>query len=450
MRPIVLAVLPPLLALLTLGGAAPLAAQETPGAVEGRVRDEEGAAVYSAAVTLLDGERVLARAETDRLGWYRLDGVPAGLFDLRVARIGHAEVVLGDVTVRPGGTTVVDVTLPRAALAIAGVRVEAERSRDRERFEDLAGVTARELSLEDLKRVPGVAEADPLRAVEVLPGVVSTSDFSSAFHVRGGSADQNLILLDGVPVFSPFHLGGFFGVFNADMVRRAELRSGGFQAEHGGRVSSVLIVESDPGQGIFSVDAGVSLLAARVAVAGGARDVEALGLRTVRARASVRRSYFDVLLKPVFDFPYHLTDLQGVVEAWTEGGDRIRVTAYSGDDVLDLGALDEEDFPLRVDWTWGNDLVGAAWTRPRPGGGALDVSAGATRYGTRLLFPDFADTEFRSRIGQAYMHADLDARPFPAWRTRTGLAIERFEYHNRAASGGTEFGRGDGAGVLTG
>jgi hypothetical protein len=64
-----------------------------------------------------------------------------------------------------------------------------------------------------------------LRAVEVLPGVVSTSDFSSAFNVRGGSADQNLILLDGFPVFNPFHLGGLFSVFNADVLGAAELRA---------------------------------------------------------------------------------------------------------------------------------------------------------------------------------------------------------------------------------
>ncbi|MDX1532430.1 MAG: TonB-dependent receptor, partial [Rhodothermales bacterium] len=441
----------PTIALLVATALLPaaLAAQDA-GTVEGRVRDEAGAAVFAADVTLLDGARAVAGGATDRLGWYRLAPVPPGTYTVRVTRIGHADAVREGVAVAPGEATTVEVVLPRAAVAVEGVRVEAARGRDRERFEELAGVTVREMSLEELKQVPGVAEADPLRAVEVLPGVVSTSDFSAAFHVRGGSADQNLILLDGAPVFSPFHLGGFFSVFNADMVERAELRSGGFPADHGGRVSSILLVESDAGDGRTAVDGGVSVLAARAALGGGVDDVPALGLRTVRARVSARRSYFDALLKPVFDFPYHLTDVQGVVEAWTGAGDRIRVTGYTGDDVLDLRALEDQDFPLRIDWTWGNDVLGLRWTRPRPGGGALDVSAGATRYGTRLRFPDFQDTDFRSRIRQEYLHAQMSGHGAGAWGARGGVALERFRYGNRAVSGGTEFGRGEGSGWLTG
>jgi hypothetical protein len=320
------------------------------------------------------------------------------------------------------------------------------------RFEEIGGVTARELELADLKRVPGVVEADPLRVVEVLPGVVSTSDFSAAFHVRGGSQDQNLVLLDGIPIFSPFHLGGAFSVFNADMLDRAELRSGGFAAEHGGRVSSVLQIESDPGNGRFDVDAGVSLLASRVAVGGGLPRGTAhdLGLANVRWRASARRSYFDWLLKPAFEFPYHLQDVQGVMEGWTRSGDRVRISAYVGDDVLDLTRLDAQDFPLRIDWSWGNDLVGARWTRPRLGGGFLDVRASWSRYGTGLTFPDFGDTDFRSTISQSQARLDYEARPDPRWRIRVGSAVERLAYDNFFATGGTEFARGLGTGWLLG
>ncbi len=434
--------------------AAPLAAQEPPDggpvAVEGRVRDDEGVAVRGASVTLMAGGRVVAGADTDDLGWYHVDGVPAGRYEVVASGIGYAVARAAGVQVAAGAPARVDLTLPRQAVALPGMRVEAVRSRDRERFETLAGATVRELTSEEVKAIPGVAEADPLRAIQVLPGVVSTSDFDAAFHVRGGSSDENLILLDGVPVFSPFHLGGFFSVFNADMVERAELRSGGFPARHGGRVSSVLQVESDPGNGHFAVDGGVSLLAARAAVAGGTHDVAGLGLRSVRGRVSFRRSYFDALLKPFFDFPYHLSDAQGVAEAWTAGGDRIRVTAYAGGDVLDLRRIDPADFPLRVDWRWGNDLAGVTWTRPRPGGGSLEVSAGATGYATRLRFPDFSDTDFRSRIGQAYARADLVGHPSAAWETGAGLSVERLAYHNRAVSGGTDFGRGDGTGWLGG
>jgi hypothetical protein len=254
-----------------------------------------------------------------------------------------------------------------------------------------------------------------------------------------------------VPVFSPFHLGGFFSVFNADMLDRAELQSGGFAAEHGGRVSSVLEIETDAGDGDFAVDGGVSLLASRVAVSGGAPAglADALGHANVHWRASARRSYFDWLLRPAFDFPYHLQDFQGVVEGWTKSGDRLRVTAYTGDDVLDLTRLDPDDFPLRIHWDWGNDLAGVRWTHPRRGG-SLDARVSWSRYATGLTFPDFGDTDFASRITQAQARLDLDTRLSSRLRAKVGLSAERMRYHNRAVSGGTEFATGDGAGTLLG
>lgn len=430
---------------------APWTAAGQSAAVEGRVRDDEGAAVFGALVEIRSADGRVAAAETDRLGFFRMGAVPPGTYTLRGSGFGYAESVQ-PLVVRPGRTEEVALTLPRRAVALEGIQVEAERSRERVRFEEIGGATIRELDLEELKNVPGVAEPDPLRAVEVLPGVISTSDFSAAFHVRGGSQDQNLILLDGVPIFSPFHLGGFFSVFNADMVERAELLSGGFPAEYGGRVSSVLTIESDPGDGEFAVDAGVSLLASRVAVGGGLPTslAEALGHSNLRWRVSARRSYFDVLLKPAFEFPYHLTDLQATVEGWTKGGDRLSLVAYTGEDVLDLTRLDADDFPLRIDWVWGNDLAGIRWTRPRGGGGSLDVRANWSRFASGLVFPDFGDTDFRSTVQQAQVRADFDTRPVPSWRLKTGAVVQRFSYDNLFASGGTEFGQGAGRGSLLG
>jgi hypothetical protein len=427
---------------------APLAAQA--GAVQGRIRDDEGSAVYGAQIRLTRAGTALRSAETDRLGFFRMAGVLPGSYTLAAGGIGYAEAGQA-VAVGPGEVVEVELVLPRRAVEVQGITVGAERSRERLRFEEIGGATVRELELVDLKRVPGIAEADPLRAVEVLPGVVSTSDFSAAFHVRGGSQDQNLILLDGVPVFSPFHLGGFFSVFNADMLDRAELQSGGFPAEHGGRVSSVLQIESDAGDGRFGVDAGVSFLASRAAVSGGVpRSVAgALGLSNIHWKASARRSYFDWLLKPAFEFPYHLQDFQGVAEAWTRRGDRLRITAYSGDDVLDLTQLDE-DFPLRIDWGWGNDVVGARWTHPRRGGGALDARVAWSRYGTGLTFPDFGDTDFRSEVSQLQARLDLDLRPSPVLQLRMGASAERMAYDNLAESGGTEFAAGKGHAILGG
>jgi hypothetical protein len=374
-----------------------------------------------------------------------------GGYTLRVFGIGYGEDTR-EITLQANETLNVEITVQRRAIELAGISVEAAASRERMRFEAVGGATVRELDAAELRAVPGVAEADPIRAVEVLPGVVSTSDFSASFHVRGGSQDQNLILLDGVPIFSPFHLGGLFSVFNVDMLDRVELQSGGFAAEHGGRVSSVLEIESDAGDGAFSVAAGVSLLASRIAVGGLApRSVSsALGQSSIRYRVSARRSYFDVLAKPFLEFPYHLTDFQALVESWSPGGDRIAVTAYSGQDVLSLTRVDDPDFPLRIDWDWGNDLLGVRWTHPREGGGSLDIRANVSQYGTGLGFPDFADTEFSSQIRQGQLRADLDTRPTASLGVQVGTSVERLSYANRFATGGTVFGDGSGTGSLLG
>lgn len=423
-----------------LAVAHPLFAQS--GAVAGRVHTAEGRAVVAAVVAASRAtDTVTVRAtDTDGLGRFRLVDLPSGAWTLRFRHIGYHASDL-DVEIIAGRTTDVDVVLEESPIALPGVSVEVDRQRTN--FQEQAGATRRELTREEMKRIPGVAEADVLRAIELLPGVVSTSDYSSSFNVRGGSADQNLILLDGFPIYNPFHLGGFFSVFNADVVARAEMLAGGFPAEYGGRVASVLNVDSDASGAGTNFDAGVSLLAARLAVGA---DVptglnEALGLGTARLRVSARRSYFDQLFRPFFDFPYHLTDLQGFFEGWTKGGARITLTAYHGRDVLDLAATDS--FPLQVFWDWGNDVVGLRAMRPVGRRTTVDARLGFTRFSTGLRFPDFDDTEFDSRIDQVTARADVEMRGGAAM-LKVGLEADRFAYRNRASSGGTEF-RGTGS-----
>ncbi len=443
--------LAPLL-LVAVGALSPEAGgqEPEPGSIQGRVRDEGGVPVPVVLVRLFrpGSERLVRGAESNHLGFYRLDPVPPGRYVLEVGRLGYG-TQSREVEVGPGQRLDQDFFLSFAPVALEGISVEAERSRERIRFEEQAGLTVRELAGPEIKAIPGLVEADPLRAVDMLPGVVTISDFSSAFNVRGGSADQNLILLDGIPIFNPTHLGGFFSVFNGDMVERAELRSGGFPARFGGRVSSVLDVKTDPGDGSFRMDGGVSLLATRVALGGGLPQgaADGIGFRDVRWRVSGRRSYFDQLLRPVLDFPYHLMDFQGILEGWTAGGSRVSVSAYTGRDVLDLTSLDPASFPLRIDWDWGNDLLGVRWTRPLQDGGWWELRSGFSRFTSGLAFPDFDDTEIRSAIQQGSLEGDLEIRPASSLTLGIGGGARRFGYDNLLATGGTQFLAGAGKGT---
>ena len=404
----------------------------------GRVRSGDGLPIEGAVAELhpaADSTLAVYTLSND-LGFFAFRDLAPGAYVLSVTRIGLTEY-REQVTVEAGPMSI-EVVLNPQAFELEGLTIEAERSRAKTRFEESAGITVQEIEAGDLKSIPVLIEADPLRAVEVLPGVTTVSDFSGSYNVRGGSADQNLILLDEVPIFNPFHLGNIFSVFNADMVDRVELQSGGFPAEYGGRVSSVLTITSDPGDGAFGVDAGISLLATRVAVRGALPEnaAEKLGFTATRWRASARRSYIDVLIKPWADFPYHLTDLQGVFEAWTEGGSRLRFVGYSGRDIVDLSGISDTPIPIR--WWWGNDAIGGSWTHSMGGGASMAVHASFSRFGSDLAFPE-VDTEFQTGIEEATFRADIEQRP--AWATswKSGLSVKRVAYDNGLVGGGSTF-----------
>lgn len=105
-----------------------------------------------------------------------------------------------------------------------------------------------DISIEDIKRVPALlGEVDVIKALQLLPGVQSGTEGASGLYVRGGGPDQNLILLDGTPVYNASHLFGFFSVFNADAIKTVKLIKGGFPARYGGRSSSVLDISLKEG-----------------------------------------------------------------------------------------------------------------------------------------------------------------------------------------------------------
>lgn len=126
------------------------------------------------------------------------------------------------------------------------------------------------LSMQEIKRIPAaMGEPDPLKSIITLPGVTNSGELSSGFNVRGGAADQNLILLDGAPVYADSHMFGFFSIFNADMVSGLELYKGGIPSKFGGRVSSVLDVSQQTGDfENYKVNGGIGLIASRLLVQG--------------------------------------------------------------------------------------------------------------------------------------------------------------------------------------
>ena len=360
---------------------------------------------------------------------------------LTVGRIGYG-AHNQQVTVTPGGVVEVGVALAEQAVPVEGIQVDGLSNRNRMRFGESAAGLPMEMDRARVRSMPGAVEADPVRTVDALPGVTRVSEIGASFNVRGGSADQNLVLLDGVPIFNPFHMLGIFSVFNADMVKRTELRSGGFAPEYGGRASSVLLVESDLGDGKFGVDAGLSLLTSRLSVSGGLPEEvrDGFGLASARWRISGRRSYADILANPVLranleaDFPYYLRDRQFGFEAWTRGGSRLGITYYSGTDAFNLTAFERLEHSGRADeelhsdqdvtWGWGNRALGFSWTRPGSNGGSLDIHGSYSRFEGDFNLSEFASPVLETAIRRFSLGADLERRPTATLRWKSGLALE--------------------------
>jgi hypothetical protein len=361
--------------------------------LRGRVTDATSGAPVAEAIVVVQETRLGTRTDED--GRYRLPGVPAGTRTVVVSRVGYATTTRA-LALRAGETRELDVALAPVTTELRAVRVEAG-TREREQFQRSPDPGLFAVRGETLRTVPVIGEPDVLRVVQLLPGVVATNDFTAGYNVRGGESDQNLVLLDGYPVYNPFHLAGLFGTFIDETVGSFELTPGGFPARYGTRLSSVLAVapKAEERRGVHG-SVSASVLASTLALGG-----------TVSGRTSWnvagRRTYADRFVSLVSDqsLPYWFSDAQVHVRHQLRRGGTLSLTGYTGEDVLAglFGGLGDSTSAgtgdLRFDW--GNTVLGVAYEQPLRGvlggdsarvmqrlsrttfGTALDVGAGSLR-----------------------------------------------------------------------
>jgi hypothetical protein len=221
------------------------------------------------------------------------------------------------------------------------------------------------LTAKEIKQIPAfLGEVDVIRALQLLPGVQSGGEGSTGFYVRGGSPDQNLILLDGVPVYNASHLFGFFSVFNADAIKNVQLTKGGFPARFSGRLSSVLEIDLKEGNmKEFHGEGSVGLIASRFTLEG------PLIKDKTSFIVSGRRTYYDLLVRPFLpsgtDAGYYFQDLNAKINHNISRKDRVYVSFYTGIDKFFASQKDvfsdgsEDEFSTFI--KWGNYTGSARW-----------------------------------------------------------------------------------------
>ena len=213
---------------------------------------QDGGSVYGFVTDSSNGEALIGAnvfinelglgMATDVNGDYVLQDIDPGEYDITVSYVGY-KILIRKVTIKGDDAIKLDLVLVEELVTFDEVEVTAEKIKRKNNIQP----SMVNLSPRMLRAAPALAEPDLFRTIQALPGVLTTSEFSTGLVIRGGNTDQNLILLDGVTVYNPSHLGGIFSNFIVDGVKEAELIKGAYYAEYGGRLSAVLNIISREG-----------------------------------------------------------------------------------------------------------------------------------------------------------------------------------------------------------
>jgi outer membrane receptor for ferrienterochelin and colicin len=330
------------------------------------------------------------------------------------------------------------------ATTLEEVVIESERA---EKIHESSRMGTVNMPLEQVQRVPVfMGEADPLKVLQLLPGVQAGTEGSSGLYVRGGGPDQNLFLLDGVAVYNPNHMFGFFSAFNPDAINRIELIKGGFPARYGGRLSSIVDISMKEGnQQEFHAQGSIGLIAAKLSVEG----------PIIKGRTSfifsARRSYPDPLKSQYLprrpdnlSEDYYFYDLNLKLNHRINTKNRIYLSGYDGRDrvetstemdFLDTATNINTNYYDEASQAWGNSVAALRWNHEFTQRLFANVSFSFSRYElmnstySRFIttFPDvdtvhesYYDFTYQSNIQDWSIKLDFDYTPRPGHLIRFG------------------------------
>lgn len=296
---------------------------------------------------------------TDKNGYYVISDIPSGKYTLLFSMIGY-KVVEKEITLKPRETLTIDALLEPEPILMKEIVVSAER----ERFKREVAVGLRHMEIRDLRLSAGLLEQDLISSIQILPGVITVSDWQNLLYIRGGKPDENLILLDGMSIYDPYHINTLFSIFNIDAIKSAELLAGGFPAEYGGKASSVLNVKTKTGNTHkFCGKGEISLASAKLVLEGPIPKGSWL--------ISARRTYVDKLIEAYFkinppteevpedmnQLRFYFYDLYTKLDFDISPGLRISLFGFWDDDIL-YNPPDDPGEPPEFDYSWGNSALG--------------------------------------------------------------------------------------------
>lgn len=334
------------LLLLFLMPVALLYAQEEKYTLSGNLKDiETGEDIIGAKVMVV--EMPGTGAITNVYGFYSIT-LPKGTYTIKYQSLGYAD---GEFTVELTGNVTKNVEMEQEGKIFGEVVVTGEKLDENVTSTEM-GVD--KIKMQDIENIPVLfGERDVLKTIQLLPGVKSAGEGNAGFYVRGGGADQNLILLDEAPVYNASHLLGFFSVFNSDALKDVKLYKGGAPAQFGGRLSSVMDIQMKDGNSKkFGMSGGIGLISSKLVIE--APIVKDKGSFILAGR----RTYADVFLKAssnesLKNSTLYFYDFNAKANYRIGERDRIFLSGYFGRD--NFGFSDQFAFD------WGNATGTLRW-----------------------------------------------------------------------------------------
>ena len=303
------------------------------GTIRGFVSDKNtGESIMFCNVTI-DGTS--HGSQTDLNGMYTLSKIPVGEHKIAVTFIGYKKLTQ-DISLNKGQILTLKFELESSTVNIGEVEISAERQ---EMKTDVKAASIK-ITNEDLNLVPTIGgEADLAQYMQIIPGVIFTGDQGGQLYIRGGSPVQNKVLLDGMTIYSPFHSIGLFSVFDADIIKTTDVYTGGFSAEYGGRVSSIMDIKTKDGnkkrlQGKLSSNTfGSKLLVEGPLKKGGGTTFLFSG----------KTSYLDKTSESLYNFsmPYSYTDLYAKITFNVNNGSKANVYGFNFQDQVNYQGISD-------------------------------------------------------------------------------------------------------------
>ncbi len=322
----------------------PLMAQQNV-VLSGTVRDKKtGESLIKAVIRIQ--ELPNAGIISNEYGFYSLS-LPKGNYVAVVSQVGYETLVQ---KIKLDSSVSIDFKL-ETKNQLREVVVESSRKNDNLTKAQMGTET---INMSAISKVPVIfGEKDLLKTIQLLPGVKSAGEGNSGFFVRGGGADQNLILLDEAPVYNATHLLGFFSTFNSDAIKDATIIKGNSGSQYGGRLSSVLDVKMKEGNNQdYTVNCGLGLISSKVSIEGPLQKNKSSFI------LSGRRTYADVFLKATEKFKDNILyfyDLNAKANYQINAKNKVYISGYFGRDELGLG----QDFGI----DWGNKTGTIRWNK---------------------------------------------------------------------------------------